>query len=132
MRSKLSRRLRKKYHRGEYQQFGFTLLCKIKPISDSDKYIDLMFKITDMLEKEDLVCAGSGKENSICFYISSKGIKNNVDQQKIEKVIEIIRTIEEIEKFEYTGLSDCWNPTQKDFDELDKWEIETRKKLEVE
>lgn len=117
--SKLSRKNRKKYHVGEFQQFGFTILIKMKECSYESKedveFIDDLYdKIIDVIEAEKLQCSGGGGKNHIMFAITDQGIKNTLNQEKVDSVLKQIKAIDSVIDAVTFPLVDAWN-----FDDAD-------------
>lgn len=101
MRSKYSRKNRKKFHVGEYQQFGFSILIKTKEAdynkSEDTEFIDkLNDAIIDIIESEGLCCAGGGGKDYAIYAMSPIGRKNNVTDSKISVVLNKVKAIDSV------------------------------------
>lgn len=129
-RSKYSRKWRKKLRVGEYRQFGFSLMAKTEDVKAEDGY-DLMDKIIDIIESEKLVCGGGGGLDYVSFTMSPEGRKNNINPDKVHRVIEEVKKLKEIKEIVFTELSDVWHVTEKQSDEWDKWYEDTKVKLGI-
>ena len=134
MKSKLKKRLRKKYHVGEFQQFGFTVLIIVKEIDPDDKsynaIIDRMHdEVISIVESEKLCLAGGGGKNYLEFYICDQGIKNTIDEAKVQQVLDKIKKLDFVINVETFGFMDAWNSTEKQYEEERELIKEISKKL---
>lgn len=108
IKSKLKRRLRKKFHLGEFQEFGFDVSINFKAEIDeviSDKF---WVEFINEIEKNDLICGGGGNSKYCKFFVTSRRKFNSpkeIDRTKIKNWLE---NYFEIESFSVGELRDAW------------------------
>ena len=69
--SKLKRRLRKKFHVGEYQEFGFEVFVSFNPQLTEAEFDEFLDDFIDLVEANKLLFGGGGKEESWEGFITS-------------------------------------------------------------
>ncbi|HLM00967.1 MAG TPA: 50S ribosome-binding protein YggL [Pyrinomonadaceae bacterium] len=69
--SRLKRRLRKKFHVGEYQEFGFEVFVTLKPQLTEAAFDEFLSDFIDLVEANKLLFSGGGKEESWGGFITS-------------------------------------------------------------
>jgi hypothetical protein len=70
--SKLKRRFRKKFHVGEYQEFGFEIFVSLKPQLTERAFDEFLSDFIGLVEANKLLFGGDGgKENSWEGFITS-------------------------------------------------------------
>ena len=69
--SKLKRRLRKKFHLGEFQQFGFEVSVNFKKGTGEIQFDKFWHDFIGEIEKKELVCGGGGDYNSWQVFVTS-------------------------------------------------------------
>lgn len=106
--SKLKKRLRKKYHLGEFQEFGFEVLTKLKPELSSESFDKFLDDFIEEIEKNKLLFGGGGRENWEGFVTSAKKHLSPTTAQKehIENWMEDRSKVENIKVGEF---ADAWN-----------------------
>lgn len=125
MRSKLKRRLRKKYKVGEFKQFAFTVLIMVDDVPDE---LGLMYDpIFEIVENEKLCLAGGGGKNYITIAVCDQGRKNTVTEEKAQLVVDEIKKLSFVKDAIRFPLMDAWNSTDEQYAEEDKL-IEAEKK----
>ena len=108
-RSKLKRRLRKKNHLGEFQEFGFEVLIKFNSNLDEKEFTRFLDEFIEEIEKQKLLLGGSGNEDDWEGFITSakKFASPTADQKEfIKKWLESRSYIETVE---LSDFKDAWN-----------------------
>ena len=126
-RSKYNRRKRKRLHLGEYQQFGFNVMLKLKDGMTNDEHNNFFDKIIDIAEEYGLMTGGHGI-NPITVYFMPITRTDSLTQYKANKILSILKLLDEVIETEHTELFDCWNTTEKYWNDIDKWENEIKQK----
>ncbi len=109
--SKLKRRLRKKFHLGEFQEFGFEIFVKFKSDlneNEFDKFLDVFI---DLIEENKLLFSGGGKENWEGFVTSASKFASptDIDREKIKLWLE---KREEVVGYNIGEFLDAWNDSK--------------------
>ena len=112
IRSKYSRRIRKKKRVGEFRQYGFSIDIYCGPDLEG-KIVD---KIIDIVISKGMDCTGGGDPEKYQFFFDS--LKKESDK---EWVYNEIKKIEEVEDVVYYGTVDVWHDdADQYFEEVDK------------
>jgi uncharacterized protein len=110
IKSKLKRRLRKKFHVGEFQELGFEIKVSLKSeLSevDSDKfYVDF---ILQAVEKNQLMFGGGGDSKSVEGFITSSKKYTSATENQKEQVRNWLKQRDEVFEFQIGDLKDGWN-----------------------
>lgn len=106
--SKLKRRLRKKFHFGEFQELGFEVTVEFKPNFTETEFDQFWHEFIGKIEENKLECGGGGNHKVWqVFVTSSKKYHSPTDEQR-----KIIQTYSEslpyIAKCEVGNLKDAW------------------------
>ena len=122
-RSKLKKRLRKKYKKGEFQQFGFSMLITYKQRRSVE---DLSWSDVVFERMEDMGIACSGNIGSKCMHLLVFPVRKTLgitDEQK-EDIVREFNTIDIVHEVETSSLIDMWSTNNMDeifkFDEKAK------------
>lgn len=112
IKSKLKRRLRKKYHLGEFQELGFELFTALKPDlseEDFDKFLD---DFIEEIERNKLTFGGGGnKEKWEGFVTSEKKYNSPTEDQKVnlEKWLKNRVEVKEVKMGEFRDVWNGWD-----------------------
>ena len=104
----MKKRLRKKLHLGEFQEFGFDVACRfVKNLSDDqiDRFIDTF--IIEAIENNGLCCGGGGDKNEWSVFVTRDG-RDSVTESHREKVASWLKSNEFVAEFEVGDLMDAW------------------------
>ncbi|HEX8248068.1 MAG TPA: 50S ribosome-binding protein YggL [Pyrinomonadaceae bacterium] len=107
--SKLKRRLRKKFHVGEYQQFGFEIFVSFEPHFNQTAFDEFVDNFIDLVEANKLLFGGGGDEKSWEGYITSAkkfASPTENDRQTIKVWLE---NRPEILETKIEDFCDAWN-----------------------
>lgn len=108
IKSKLKKRLRKKYHVGEFQELGFEIFTKLKfKLSENefDKFVD------DFIEEigaNKLLFGGGGREAWEGFITSAKRFSSPTEEQR-NKIGQWLKNRAEVEDVKIGELKDGWH-----------------------
>jgi len=72
VKSKLKRRLRKKFHLGEFQEFGFDVSVNFKKGNGEIQFDKFWNAFIGEIEKNGLVCGGGGDYNGWQVFVTSE------------------------------------------------------------
>lgn len=106
--SKLKRRLRKKFHIGEFQELGFEISVEFKSNlseTDFDKFYNEF--IEEIEENKLLFGGGGGPEVCQGFVTSSIKYQSPTDEQR-EKIKIYLESLPDIAKCDVGKLKDAW------------------------
>ena len=99
----MNKRLRKKLHKGEFQQLGFEVNWKFKSGIDIDEEFDNFIEFLESLK-----CGTSGfYSEEICDQFIRCGRKGTAEQAK-NKIEEWLRNNKEIDQLVIGSLKDIW------------------------
>lgn len=109
IKSKLKRRLRKKYHLGEFQEFGFEVIVNFKKGTGEIQFDKFWNEFIDEIEKNKLMCGGGGDYNSWQVFLTSekKFTSPTISDKEIIKVF--LENYLDVKSFEIGELKDAWN-----------------------
>lgn len=105
--SKLKRRLRKKFHIGEFQELGFEIYVESKSNlseTDFDKFYD---EFIEKIEENKLSFGGGGPKVWQGFVTSPIKHQSPTDQQR-ENIKNFLESLPDIAKCEVGKLKDAW------------------------
>jgi uncharacterized protein len=107
-RSKLKRRLRKKFHVGEFRELGFEVTVEFKPNFNGMEFDQFWREFIGKIEKNKLVCGGGGNHKIWqVFVTSSKKYQSPTDEQR-ENIKSYLESLSDIAKCEVGKLRDAW------------------------
>jgi uncharacterized protein len=97
----MKKRLRKKLHKGEFQEFGFDILIQFKQTISFDKKEVFIEDFIELIEELNLLFGGGGSELSLEGFITAeKGSVTNLHENKISSWLESKSDIVESFKIE--------------------------------
>ena len=106
--SKLKRRLRKKLHVGEFQEFGFEVLIKFKSNLDEagfDKFVD---EFIDKVEENKLLFGGGGGADAWSGFITTLANYQSPSIVQKEKIKDWLENHQGISECKVGNLKDAW------------------------
>lgn len=109
IRSKLKRRLRKKYHLGEFQEFGFEVIVNFKKETDEIQFDKFWNEFIDEIEKNKLLCGGGGDYNSWQVFVTSERKFASPTTSDKERIKVFLENCLEIKSFQVGESIDAWN-----------------------
>ena len=116
----MKKRLRKKYHVGEFKQFGFTVLIMLKPEKQIPDELGLVYDpIIDIVEGEKLSMAGGGGKNYITIAVTDQGRKNTITDEKADMLLKKIKEIDFVSEAIRFPLMDAWNSSDAEYQRED-------------
>jgi uncharacterized protein len=102
----MKKRLRKKRHKGEFQEFGFDIIIQFKQTISSQKREKLFGDFIELIEELNLLFGGGGSELKMEGFITAeKGSVTNLHENKISSWLESKSDIVESFKIE---RKDAW------------------------
>lgn len=106
--SKLKRRLRKKYHLGEFQELGFEIFTELKPDLSEKDFDKFWFDFIEEIERNKLSFGGGGRENWEGFVSSSIKYASPTEEQR-ESLKNWLENRPETQNVRIDELKDAWN-----------------------
>lgn len=101
------KRFRKKFHRGEFKEFGFALSFDFE-LNNKDRN-DLLDKfIHEAIEANGLVFGGGGGNNTWEGFVTLDADRGSVSEIQREKVIGWLSKNSMIRQYEVSFLRDAW------------------------
>jgi uncharacterized protein len=103
----MKKRLRKKRHKGEFQEFGFDILIQFNQTISFDKKEIFIDDFIELIEELNLLFGGGRYELKMEGFITAeKGSVTNLDENKISSWLESKSDLVESFKIE---KKDAWN-----------------------
>ncbi len=113
----MKKRLRKKYHKGEFKQEGFTILLQLNLTfspNDLDNTIDTVFKV---IQDHNCYGAGGGDEQFITITIVPSKRKGTITEELKQSILnQILLQTSAIKNLKSFPLRDCWYITDEEFE----------------
>jgi len=109
--SKLKRRLRKKFHVGEFQELGFEIFVNLKSDLSEIKIYKFLDDFIDVIEVNKLLFGGGGKENWEGFITSAKKYGSPTVEDR-EKIKIWLAKREEVIGCKTGDFLDAWNDSK--------------------
>lgn len=107
-RSKLKRRLRKKFHIGEFQELGFEVTIKFNLNFTETDFDRFWQKFIGKIEEDKLECGGGGNHKVWqVFVTSSKKYQSPTNEQRVN-IINYLESHPDIAKCEVGDFKDAW------------------------
>ena len=106
--SKLKKRLRKKLHIGEFQDFGFRIRVRFRPDfseSDADKFWS---EFIGEIERHHLAFGGGGDTESLKGFVEAQKKHESPTPAQREAIEHWLESREEISECEVGNLVDAW------------------------
>lgn len=119
-RSKLKKRLRKKYHVGEYTEYGFNLIIHTEKLNEDD-LIELYDTLFQEIEKRNMYAGGGGDEFKVELAVTSESYRYPVTIEKAKELSDFVLTLKGVKNVYYSPLVDAWNLTKDSIALIDKW-----------
>lgn len=111
IKSKLKRRLRKKYHVGEFREFGFEVFTKLKSDISQEEFEKFVDDFIDEIEANKLLFGGGGRETWEGFVSAAKRFSSPTEEQrnKIEQWLKNHAEVEAVKMGDYRDARHGWN-----------------------
>ncbi len=109
IKSKLKRRLRKKYHLGKFQEFGFEISAQFSldfRETDLDKFID---DFSDEIEKNNLLCGGGSDTEKWEGFVTSPDKYALPSEKQVQSIERWLINRSEVNNLEVGQLRDVWH-----------------------
>ncbi|MGI9055012.1 MAG: YggL family protein [Pyrinomonadaceae bacterium] len=109
IKSKLKRRLRKKFHLGEFQERGFEIFVRFEPFltdSDFDKFLD---DFIDLVEANKLLFGGGGQSKSWEGFLTSAKKFVSPTEDEREMIKNWLENRPEVFEVRVGEFLDAWN-----------------------
>jgi len=107
--SKLKRRLRKKHHLGEFQEFGFKISTKLKINASELEFDKFCDDFIGMIEENNLAFGGGGEINVWEGFVCSWNKFASPSYEDREKVKMWLENRKEVVNCEVGEFIDAWN-----------------------
>ncbi len=107
--SKLKKRLRKKFHLSEFQEFGFEVLINFKKGMDEVQFDKFWHGFIGEIEHHGLVCGGGGDYNTWQVFVTSERKFASPTISDKESIRSWLENYSEVENYEVGDLLDAWN-----------------------
>lgn len=106
----MKRRLRKKFHLGEFREFGFAVTFALAPGLSETESGDFLEKfITQALESDRLCAGGGGHGSRWNFFVSAAARRGSVDEAQRTRVLDWLGAQREVVEREAGPLVDAWH-----------------------
>lgn len=109
IKSKLKRRLRKKFHLGEFQEFGFEISVNFKKGIDEIQFNKFWHDIIGEIENAGFLCGGSGDYNRWQVFVTSKKKFTSPTNEEQKKIRIWFENRWEVKDCKIGELLDAWN-----------------------
>ena len=106
--SKLKKRLRKKYHGGEFQEFGFQFLVKFQPNLSEDVDDKFWHEFVREIERHKLMFGGGGDVKRLQGFVTSSENYQSPTPVQREIIKKWFESRVEIATGEVGNLVDAW------------------------
>ncbi|AKD55539.1 YggL 50S ribosome-binding family protein [Spirosoma radiotolerans] len=104
------KRFRKKFHRGEFTEFGFALSFQFNPdLSTNERNSLLDAFIRDAIEANKLVFGGGGGHNQWDGFVTLDARRGSVSETQRNNVIEWLNNNPLIRQSDVSPLRDAWH-----------------------
>lgn len=109
IKSKLKRRLRKKYHLGEFQEFGFEVLVELNPDLSEEEFDKFLDDFIDEIERNDLLFGGGGNTKKWEGFVTSDKKYTSPTEEQKEEIKKWSESRNEVIKVTTGEFRDAWN-----------------------
>lgn len=109
IKSKLKRRLRKKFHLGEFQEFGFEVSVYFKKGTGEIQFDKFCHDFVGEIERNGLVCGGGGDYNGWQIFVTSERKFASPTSGDKESIRSWLENYSEVENCEVGDFLDAWN-----------------------
>ncbi len=109
--SKLKKRLRKKFHLGEFQEFGFKVSVNFKKETNEFQFDKFWHEFIDEIESHELICGGGDNCKTWEVFVTSNKKFDSPTNEKRMAIQKWLENYSEIEDFKIGESEDAWkNP----------------------
>jgi uncharacterized protein YggL (DUF469 family) len=106
----MKRRLRKKFHLGEFREFGFAVEFALDPgLSDDEAGAFLDRFIVHAVEADRMVAGGGGHGTRWNFFVSAAARRGSVDEAQRARVLDWLGRQPEVKERSAGPLVDAWH-----------------------
>ena len=113
IKSKLKRKLRKKFHLGEFQQFEFEVLVNFKKRTGEIQFKKFYTEFIDKIENNNLQFGGGGDTKTVQGFVSSEKRFASPSADEKEKFSVWLENRREVEDCKVGELKDAWNDPKR-------------------
>lgn len=113
--SKLKKRLRKKYRVGEFRQMGFTVVIKV------DENVDNIDEVIDVIVSEKCYCGGGSGKDYHLLSVCPDRRKASIDEDQKSRIVEKLKGLKGVIGAVAGPLRDVWHVSDDDFKEDDEF-----------
>ena len=106
----MKKRLRKKFHLGEFREFGFNVSIQFVENfrdDDFDRFLDAF--ILEAIEGNELACGGGGRKTDCSFFVVSDKSRGSVTEEHRKLVHKWLENNSMVRHFNTGPLVDAWN-----------------------
>lgn len=111
IKSKLKRRLRKKFHVGEFQESGFEVFVNLKPDLSEIEFDKFYDEFIDVIEENKLLFGGGGWKTLQGFVTSAKKFASPIVEDR-EKIKIWLEKRQEVIDCTVGNFLDAWNDSK--------------------
>lgn len=113
----MKKRLRKKYHRGEFKQEGFTVLVQLNLSCSPETLSNTVDTIFRIVKEHNCFVAGGGDDKFNTFTIVPlKSVGTITEEIKQSIINQILLQTSGIKNIQAYALKDAWYITDEEFD----------------
>lgn len=114
----MKKRLRKKHHKGEFKQEGFTILVQLNSTMSPESLentVDIIFKV---IHEHKCFAAGGGDNEFNTFTIVPENNVGTITEDLKQSIVnQILLQASAIKNIQAYSLKDAWYTTEKEFNE---------------
>lgn len=107
-RSRLKRRLRKKYHLGEFQELGFEIRVEFEPNLSRTEFDKLYDEFIEKIEENNLAFGGGGGPEIWQGFVSGFENYQFPTNEQRDTIKNYLESLPDIAKCEVGNLKDAW------------------------
>jgi len=112
IKSKLKRRLRKKFHSGEFQEFGFEVLVNFKKGIGEIHFDKFLSEFIDEIESSNLQFGGGGDNRTWQGFVASKQRFASPSADEKSQISIWLENRSEVEDCKVGEFLDSWNDSK--------------------
>lgn len=109
IKSKLKKRIRKKFHLGEFKELGFEVSVNFKKELGDEQFDKFWNGFINEIEENNLMCGGGGDYKIWKVFVTSRKKFVSPTINEVEHIKIWLENCIEVKSFEIGDFSDAWN-----------------------